>query len=427
MTFMLFALFVGLVVLGVPITMAIGASVVLALIYAGFGTELHIMPQQILEGVDRPALLAVPFFVLAGNLMNAVGMTDRIFRFATALVGHTKAGLAQVNVVASMVFAGISGASVADTAGLGTVEMKAMRERGYPADFAAALSVVSSVIGPLIPPSIPLIIYAFLSSTSVARLFLAGIVPGILVGVSLMIYNRMVADRYNFPREEKAPVRVVAREAIDGLAALVAPAIILGAMLWGFTTASEAGVLACVYSLLLGVVYRTIDARKLWEAVTETAIITGIIMIIVGYSQVMGWLLAIEQAPQYLANSIVFVSDNKHIFMILMIAVVLLLGMIVEGVPITLILVPMLLPIVDQMGIDRIQFGVVFTLALLMGVATPPMGIGLYIMVGISKEPMERIAAAALPMLIPLLVVLLLIAYIPALTLFLPNLVMGLE
>lgn len=427
MTFMLFALFVGLVVLGVPITMAIGASVILALIYAGFGTELHIMPQQILEGVDRPALLAVPFFVLAGNLMNAVGMTDRIFRFATALVGHTKAGLAQVNVVASMVFAGISGASVADTAGLGTVEMKAMRERGYPADFAAALSVVSSVIGPLIPPSIPLIIYAFLSSTSVARLFLAGIVPGILVGVSLMIYNRMVADRYNFPREEKAPARVVLREAIDGLAALVAPAIILGAMLWGFTTASEAGVLACVYSLLLGAVYRTLDARKLWEAVTETAIITGIIMIIVGYSQVMGWLLAIEQAPQYLANSIVFVSDNKHIFMILMIAVVLLLGMIVEGVPITLILVPMLLPIVDQMGIDRIQFGVVFTLALLMGVATPPMGIGLYIMVGISKEPMERIAAAALPMLIPLLVVLLLIAYIPALTLFLPNLVMGLE
>ncbi|WP_127521483.1 TRAP transporter large permease [Mesorhizobium sp. Z1-4] len=427
MTFMLFALFVGLVVLGVPITMAIGASVILALIYAGFGSELHIMPQQILEGVDRPALLAVPFFVLAGNLMNAVGMTDRIFRFATALVGHTKAGLAQVNVVASMVFAGISGASVADTAGLGTVEMKAMRERGYPADFAAALSVVSSVIGPLIPPSIPLIIYAFLSSTSVARLFLAGIVPGILVGVSLMIYNRMVADRYNFPREEKAPARVVLREAIDGLAALVAPAIILGAMLWGFTTASEAGVLACVYSLLLGAVYRTLDARKLWEAVTETAIITGIIMIIVGYSQVMGWLLAIEQAPQYLANSIVFVSDNKHIFMILMIAVVLLLGMIVEGVPITLILVPMLLPIVDQMGIDRIQFGVVFTLALLMGVATPPMGIGLYIMVGISKEPMERIAAAALPMLIPLLVVLLLIAYIPALTLFLPNLVMGLE
>lgn len=427
MAWILFVGFIAFILLRVPITMAIGVSVLGALFYIGLGSQLYTLPLHVLEGVDNAALLAVPFFIMAGNLMNAVGMTDKIFNFAVALVGHFRAGLAQVNILASMIFAGVSGAAVADCAGLGTVEIKAMRERGYPADFAAAVSVASSVVGPIIPPSISLVIYAYLSNTSVARLFLAGIIPGILIGLSLMLYNRAIADRRGFPREPRASLGKVLRTAVDGIAALIAPGIILGAIITGFTTATEAGVLACAYSLLLGVVYRTITFKRLWEAVTDTMLITSVIMIIVGYSQVMGWLLAYEQIPQEMASAVLLVTENRSVFLALLIVFLLAIGCVVEGVPAKLILVPMLLPIIDQFGIDRVHFGLIITNALLIGIATPPMGIGLYIMVEIAKVPFEKVTMAVLPFLIPLISVLILITYVPALTLWLPNLVMGVE
>ena len=425
MAWVLFGLFITCVLLRVPITMAIGTSVLAALFAAGFGSQLYTLPLHVLEGVENPALLAVPFFIMAGNLMNAVGMTDKIFDFATSLVGHFKAGLAQVNVLSSMIFAGVSGAAVADCAGLGTVEIKAMRERGYPADFAAALTVASAVIGPIIPPSISLVIYAFLSNTSVARLFLAGVIPGILIGCALMVFNRVIADRRNFPREPRATLKEVMRKGVDGIAALVAPGIILGAIITGFTTATEAGVLACAYSLVLGVIYRTINLRRLWDAITDTMLITSVIMIIVGYSQVMGWLLAIEQIPQQMAEAVLLVTESRYVFLGLLLVFLLAIGCVVEGVPAKLILVPMLLPIIDQFGIDRIHFGLIITFALLIGIATPPMGIGVYIMVEISKVPFEKVTMAVLPLLIPLIAVLLLITFIPPLTLWLPNMVMG--
>ena len=425
MAWVLFGLFITCVLLRVPITMAIGTSVLAALFAAGFGSQLYTLPLHVLEGVENPALLAVPFFIMAGNLMNAVGMTDKIFDFATACVGHFRAGLAQVNVLSSMIFAGVSGAAVADCAGLGTVEIKAMRERGYPADFAAALTVASAVIGPIIPPSISLVIYAFLSNTSVARLFLAGVIPGILIGCALMIYNRVIADRRNFPREPKASLKEVLRKGVDGIAALVAPGIILGAIITGFTTATEAGVLACAYSLILGMIYGTINLRRLWDAITDTMLITSVIMIIVGYSQVMGWLLAIEQIPQQMAEAVLLVTESRYVFLGLLLVFLLAIGCVVEGVPAKLILVPMLLPLIDQFGIDRIHFGLIITFALLIGIATPPMGIGVYIMVEISKVSFEKVTMAVIPLLIPLIIVLLMITYIPPLTLWLPNLVMG--
>ena len=427
MAWVLFIGFIGLVLIRVPITMAIGMAVLASLLVAGFSDTLYILPLQVLEGVENPSLLAVPFFIMAGNLMNAVGMTDKIFNFATSLVGHFRAGLAQVNVLASMIFAGVSGAAVADIAGLGTVEIKAMRERGYPADFAAALTVASAVIGPIIPPSISLVIYAFLSNTSVARLFLGGVVPGIVIGLALMIFNRVIADKRGFPREPRAPMRLVARNAIDGVAALVAPGIILGAIITGFTTATEAGVLACAYSLLLGMFYRTITWKGLWRALTDSMMITAVIMIIIGYSTVMGWLLAIEQVPQALANQVLLTTDDRHVFLALLLIFLLLIGMVVEGIPAKLILVPMLLPIIDQFGIDRIHFGLIITNALLIGMATPPMGIGLYIVVEVGKVTFEEVTLAVIPLFIPLIVVLLMITYIPDLTLWLPNLIMGIE
>jgi tripartite ATP-independent transporter DctM subunit len=417
--------FFVLIMLGVPISFAMGAAVIASLMFFGWADSLYILPTQILEGVDKPALVAVPFFILAGNLMNAVGMTDRIFAFATSLVGHFRAGLAQVNVLSSMIFAGVSGSSSADMAGLGAVEVRAMRDRGYPPDFAAAITLASGIIGPIIPPSIALVVYAFLSGVSVGRLFLGGVVPGVLVGVSLMIYNRIIAEGRNFPREPKASLKQIIATGRDGILALIAPIIILSAITTGFTSATEAGVLACVYSLFVGAVLKTLRWEAIWNAIASTTIMTGVVMIIVGYSIAMGWVLTIEGIPEQLANTFLAMTDDKNVFLILCIILVLALGCVIENVPLKLMLVPILLPIVDQYGIDRVHFGLVLTLTILMGHATPPMGLGLYILTSVSGVPFERIVIAVLPMLIPLATVLMLITYIPELVLFLPDLLMG--
>jgi len=425
MATILFAGFILMILLRVPISMAIGAAVVAAFATSEFSTDLYIIPQQVLDGVDKPSLAAVPFFIMAGNLMNAVGMTDRIFAFASSLVGHFRAGLAQVNVLSSMIFAGVSGAAVADAAGLGTIEIKAMKERGYRAEFAAAVTVCSSVVGPLIPPSIGLVIYAFLSQQSVERMFLAGLVPGVLVGLSLMAFNRFLAIRENFPVEPKASRAEVKSHAIDGFLALVAPAIILGSILFGFVTATEAGVLACLYSIGLGLCYRSLTFKTFWKALTDTMLMTTVIMIIIGFSIAMGWLLAIQQVPQQLGDALFSLTDNKQVFLALMMIFILLIGCVVEGVPAKLMLVPMLLPVIDAYGVDRVHFGIILQLGLLIGIVTPPMGIGLYIMVEVGKVPFEKVAMACLPFLVPLMLVWVALAFVPGISLWLPNLLLG--
>lgn len=425
MTLLLFSTFVILVVLRIPLAISIGIAVVVGLVHAGFSSELYSLPLHVLEGISNPSLLAVPFFIMAGNLMNAVGMTDKIFDFTTALVGHFRAGLAQVNVLSSMIFAGVSGAAVADCAGLGMVEIRAMTKRGYPPSFAAALTVASSVIGPIIPPSIPLVIYGFLSNTSIGRLFLAGVVPGILIGTFLLLFNFLVAKRRNFPREPRAPLRHICRTAVDGFAALIAPGIILAAIVTGFTTPTEAGVLACAYSLALGMLYHKLTLKGLWTALSDTMFITTVIMIVVGFSRVIAWLMAIEQVPQFLAESILLVTENPAVFCGLLIVLLLLVGCLVEGVAAMLILAPMLLPIIDSFGIDRVHFGIIITYALLVGIATPPMGIGIYIVVKISETSFERVTLELIPLLLPLVLSLIAITFFPSLTLWLPNLLMG--
>lgn len=425
MAWLLFVGFMVLIIMRVPIVIAMGTAVLAAIVAGGFLDQLYILPRMVADGVENPGLLAVPFFILAGNLMNAVGMTDKIFNFATKLVGHFRAGLAQVNVVSSMIFAGISGSAVADIAGLGTVEVKAMRDRGYPVEFAGALTVATAVIGPIIPPSIALVIYGFLANTSIGRLFLGGIVPGFLIGMSLMLFNRYLAGRHDFPREPRASLKEVGSHAIDGIAALAAPGIILGAITFGFTTPTEAGVLACAYSVLLGAIYKTLDRKKLWKAITDSMRVTSMIMMIIGFSHGMGWLLAIEQIPQAMAEAVLLVTDNRNIFLGLLIVFLLAIGCVIEGVPAKLILIPVLLPIIDHFGIDRVHFGLIIVYALLLGLATPPMGVGVYIMVGITGKPFEVLTMAVLPFLVPLIIVLIMITYIPALTLWLPNLIMG--
>ena len=425
MFILLFVGFIFLILIRVPVSIAIGAAVLMTFLTSDFSDSLYIIPQQILEGVNKPSLAAVPFFIMAGNLMNVVGMTDRIFNFANSLVGHFKAGLAQVNVLSSMIFAGVSGAAVADCAGLGAIEIKAMKERGYKPEFAAAVTVCSAVVGPIIPPSIGLVIFAFLAQQSVERMFLAGMIPGIIIGLSLMLFNRLLAIKHNFPTQKKASSKEVISSAWDGILALVAPGIILGSILGGFVTATEAGVLACVYSMMLGLFYKTLNFSNLWKALTDTMLMTSVIMIIIGFSIAMGWLLAIEQVPQMIGYSIFALTESKNVFLALLLVFIILVGCVVEGVPAKLLLVPMLLPVIDSFGIDRVHFGIIIQLGLLIGIATPPMGIGLYIMVEVGKVPFEKVSLAVLPFMIPLMLVLILLTYIPELTLWLPNYVLG--
>lgn len=423
----LFAVFLGLIALKTPITMAIGLSVVVALAVSGFSEMMWIIPMKVLEGASNSSLLAIPFFVLAGNLMNAIGITERIFNLANALVGHFRAGLAQVNVLASVLLAGGTGAAVADIAGLGAVEIKAMRERGYTASFSSAITVVSAIVAPFIPPSVPLVVYAFLSNTSVARMFLAGIVPGLLIAVSLMIFNRILATRMDFPQQERASLPEIGRHVLSGCLALIAPAIIMGGILTGTTTASEAGVLASGYILLLGAVFRSLTWKALWTALTETVLITAMIMMIIGFAGSIGWLLAIEQIPQDMARSLPEIVDSRLMFFLIVMGLVLMLGCFIDGVTIKLLLVPILLPLVDAYGIDRVHFGIVLQMSLILGIATPPLGIGLFVAARLSGAPLESIVKATLPYFIPLLIVLFLLLSIPQISLWLPNLVLGVE
>lgn len=425
MAWILFGSFLVLILLRVPISISIGTATLLTFLSSDFSSALQIIPQQMLEGVNKASLTAVPFFIMAGNLMNATGVTERIFNFANALVGHLKAGLAQVNILSSMIFAGISGAAVADCAGLGAIEIKAMRERGYKPDFAAAITVASSVVGPLIPPSIGLVLYAFLAQQSIERMFLAGLIPGLLVGLSLMIYVRLRANSETFPTQPAASAPEVMATAKHGILALTAPAIILGSIMFGFVTATEAGVLACLYCAVIGLWYRELTWQKFFDALSDTTMMTAVIMIIISFSIAMGWLLAIDQTPQKLASAVFSLTQNKHIFLALLLLFVIAIGCVVEGVPAMLILVPTLLPLIDAFGIDRVHFGIIIQLGLLIGIATPPMGIGLYIASEVGRVRFEQVTMAILPMLLPLFAVLLLLTYVPPTVTFLPDLILG--
>ena len=425
MAFILFGGFILLMIVGVPAVFALTAASIAALFWVGFGDALYIVPQQILDGVESDTLLAIPFFILAGNLMNLTGISDRIFSFSTALVGHFRGGLAQVNILASLIFAGSSGSALADISGVGTIEIDAMHKRGYPLAYSGALTIVSSMLGPMIPPSIGLIVYAYLSETSVARLFLATIVPGLLLAVFLMIYVSISARRLNFPRQERASVKEVCSSGIHGIGALGAPVIIISAILTGWVTASEGGVLATLYTLVLGLLYRSLSWKGIFNALKSTAFSSTFILLITGVSALVGWLIAIEQLPQSMASFITDLVDNKAIFMTVLVLFLLVIGCFIESVPAKIILVPVLLPVLDHFGIDRIQFGVILTLALSIGIATPPMGVGLFIVAGIADISIEKLAAAALPMMVPLVLLLFLLSYVPEISLFLPNLVLG--
>ncbi|MBA7523606.1 Sialic acid TRAP transporter permease protein SiaT [subsurface metagenome] len=426
---LLLIIFAALLILKMPISIAMGISVLISMIAGGNSDALYIIPQQMVEGVMGPVLLAVPFFIFAANLMNETGLTDKIFNFASALVGHLRGGLAQVNVVASMVFAGCSGAAVADCAGLGKIEIKAMSERGYKRSFAAAVTLASSSCGPIIPPSIPMVIYAIIAGVSVGRLFLAGIIPGILIGISLMVINYISSfTMKDFPPPEKrVSFSRLIKSFSSGIFALFSPIIIVGGLVGGFTTASEAGILAAMYTLVLGLVSQGPGKviKILPKVLSDSAIDTIGIMFILSTSTAMGWLISLERVPMLVATTFLALTNNKLIFLLLVNLFVLFLGMIMPAIPILLIMAPIFVPLATQLGIDKIHFGLIMVYGIVIGIATPPVGLGLFILTKVANIKFEEVTKAVLPFLIPLLIVLLLITYVPQITLFLPNLLMG--
>jgi tripartite ATP-independent transporter DctM subunit len=423
----LLIVFIGAFVLGFPVCISIGLGTAAGMVFSGNAEFLYTLPQQMARGTQSHSLLALPYFILAANIMNETGITNAIFDFASAVVGHIRGGLAQVNVLASMLFAGIQGSTVADVAGLGTVEIEAMTKKGYDRLYSALITIASSIVGPIIPPSLSIVIYGILSGESIGRLFLAGAIPGIMFGMSLMVLNYVFsytrAELFPVP-EKRVSLQELLRVSKSGLLALTAPLLIVGSLLLGFATATEAGLIAIAYCLSISFFFakpREVLAL-LPRALLNSALTTSIIMFILSFSTSMGWLVAFERIPNAVANAMLNIAPNKYILLLMLNMFYLLIGTVITGIPALLITLPIILPVVDAFHISRLHFGIIVNANLCIGTATPPMGTGLYIMTEVAKLRFEDMARSIWIFLIPLLVVLAIITYIPQIVLFLPDL-----
>ena len=425
-TLLIFLTLIALILLGVPVAVSMGLTAVGTFLVMGQADILTMVAQRMYASTTSFTLLAIPFFILAGNLMNTGGITERIFRFARALVGHIWGGLGQVNVIASMIFSGMSGAAVADAAGLGVIEMKAMRDNGYDYRFSAAITAASSTIGPVIPPSIPLVIYGFLTEVSVSRLFLAGVIPGVLMGLALMIAVYFISRKRNYPRDKRAPLKEIMASGKAAFLPLMTPVIIVGGILSGQFTPTEASVVACLWALLLGlIVYRSIKISELpalfWETLTHTIRI----MFIIAAAGLFGWLLILNRIPVQVIGGLTTLSANPEIVMLIIIGVLLIFGCFLEGIAVLLITIPIFQKIIVHYAIDPVQFGIIMTLASMIGLLTPPVGMCLYAVSSITKLSIGELTKEIWPYLLGIFVVLLAVAFIPAISLWLPNLIMG--
>ncbi|WP_336058045.1 TRAP transporter large permease [Nitratireductor sp. CH_MIT9313-5] len=416
----MFVLLALLLVLGMPVALSLASASAVYIILEGLPNVVVV--HNMINGVDSFPLLAIPFFILAGHLMNSAGITERIFTFARALVGWAPGGLGHVNVGASVIFAGMSGAAVADAGGLGTIEIKAMRDAGYDTDFAVGVTAASSTIGPIIPPSLPLVIYGVMASASIGELFAAGLVPGLMMAVALMIMVAWYAWRRDYPRDLVFRPALVLASFLQAFLPLLTPVIIVGGIVSGLFTPTEAAVAAAAYALCLGLfVYRSLTWRHILRVSIDTIETSAAILLIVAAATIFAWILTANQVANGLGEFLLSISQNPQVILIFITLIVLALGLFMETIAAITILVPVLLPIAQQVGIDPVHLGIVVVLNLMLGLLTPPVGMVLYVLAQVSGVSFERCLKATAPFLVPLILVLLLVTFVPAFSLYLPT------
>jgi len=420
----LFILFLTLIFLRFPLGTAMLISSAVTLIISG-ERSLSIISARITSGLDSFPLLAIPLFILAGGLMNVGGISRRIFSFASAVVGHIRGGLGHVNVLASIIFSGMSGSAVADAAGLGQIEIQAMIDEGYEPASSAAVTAASCVIGPIVPPSVIMIVYAVLAEESVGHLFVGGAIPGLLLGVLLMLFI-YIGSRfhfYDFPAQPRAGFTQIAQAFGQAIMPMMAPVIILGGILMGVTTPTEAGVVAVLYAIVLGLIYREYRPRDLPMILFDAIKANGNIMYVISAAYIFSWIITSNDLGGLLAGILLKVTTQKWFALLFINIIALVMGFFVEGIAILIILVPVMVPIAQSFGIDLIHLGIVLSINVMIGLNTPPVGLALYAVAGIAKVPMIQVFRKVLFLLIPLIIGLLLVTYFEPLTLWLPSVV----
>lgn len=408
--------------LGVPVAFTMGIAGIVAVLIDGSLNPL-VATQRMFAGIDSFPLMAVPFFILASELMTACGLTKSLLSFANALVGHLRGGLGHVNILVSMLFAGISGSALADAAGPSAIVMRMMREAGYDKNYAGALSAATATIGPIIPPSILAVIFAISTTgVTVGGLFLAGIVPGIMLGVSLAVANHIISVKYGYRgRNERASLRELVATALAALPAIIMPGIILGGILLGVFTPTEAGAVASAYALFLGLVLRSFTLNGIYNAFVRAAVLTSSVLLIVALASIFAWLLTYLQIPQELAAAISNITDSRLGVLFILAAFALICGLFIDTLPALIILTPILGPIAYSAGIDSLQFGMMLILNLTIGMITPPVGPVLFVISAVGRLRIEALSKAILPLLLAELLVLLLVILVPGVSTFVPN------
>jgi C4-dicarboxylate transporter, DctM subunit len=416
----LFLVFIGGLVMGVPVAVTLGLSSLCYLLLAGI--PLVVIPQKMYAGMDVFVLLCIPGFILAGNLMNGGGITERIIRFANALVGWMRGGLGLTNVAGSMLFGGVSGTAVADAASIGGVMIPGMKKAGYPADFSAAITAASSTVGPIIPPSVPMIIVGALSGISVGRMFLAGAVPGILMGLAMMVTCYLIAVRRGFPSQQWQGFRELAKSFVGAFWAIAMTALIIGGLLSGKVTPTETAVVASIYAFIVGAfVYRELPLKAVPRILVDSAISSAAILALVGFANVFGWILVSERIPQMIVSAVFSVTENKFLVILLINLLLLFVGMFMETIAALIILFVPLLALAKSVGIEPLHFATFAVLNLMIGLTTPPVGVCLFICANIARVPLTPVVKALVPFLITNIIVLLLVSYVPAISTWLPS------
>jgi len=427
MTYIITFGLIGMFFLGIPIAMSLGLSALVAF-FVEQGTRMNVpmIAQRMQYGINNFVLLAVPLFILSARLMNTAGITTRLFNFATTMVGFLPGGLGHANCVASLIFAGMSGAAVADAAGLGQVELKAMNDAGYDREFSVAITGASSTIGPIFPPSIPMVIFGLVAGVSVGRLFLGGVVPGVLMAGALMVMVGVYATKRNYPRTPFPTLRQFAKSFGDAFLPLMTPTILLGGIWTGWFTPTEAAAVAVAYALILGtLIYRELTWKDTLQVFIDSAKDTAALGFIVAAASFYGWLLMRTGAPAAIVGALLGISRDPLTLLLIINGFLLIVGCFFETIVAILILGPILMEVVTKVGIDPVHFGLIMVLNLMIGLLTPPFGMVLFVMVQVGRISFERVVRATAPFIIPLLVVLGLITVFPPLVTWLPNLAMG--